>query len=207
MFSVIPRELSFFSFFDESAAVIVGAAEAYADLVNDYARRERHVGRIRQLEHDGDAIAHTALNKLNRTFVTPFDREDIQSLMKLMDDVVDEIDAASKRLTLYQIPEPTSWLIKQTDVLLTACKLVRQAVSRLRHLKKPNGLQECLVEIHRLENLGDDNNHAAAAELYNTATDPILAMKWKEIYDITERAIDCCEDVADLIAAIVLKNA
>jgi uncharacterized protein Yka (UPF0111/DUF47 family) len=124
-----------------------------------------------------------------------------------MDDVMDEIDAASKRLSLYQIEGPTPWLIKQTEVLQKSCRLVGQAVKKLRNLKRPNGLQQSLVEIHRLENEGDDYNHAAVAELYNKAGDPILVMKWKEIYDLTERAIDRCEDVANTIQAIVLKNA
>ena len=136
----------------------------------------------------------------------PFDREDIQALMMQIDDVIDEIDAASKRLTLYRIGEPTPWFIKQTEVLLQAAKLLVDAIPRLRNLKKPNGLHDKLVEVHRLENIGDDNNHAAVAELYNNPNDPIFVMKWKEIYDLTERAIDGCEDIANIIEGIVLKN-
>jgi uncharacterized protein len=127
--------------------------------------------------------------------------------MRLMDDVVDEIDAAAKRLTLYQIAQPTPWLIKQTEVLLQACQCVGAAVTQLRNLKKPDGLRSRLLELHSLENAGDEINHAAAAELYCTSSNAIDVLKWKEIYDLTERAIDRCEDIANTIEAIILKNA
>lgn len=207
MFSIIPRDMAFFDLFEKAAATIVRTAEAYSALANDYTRRHDHVARIRQLEHDGDAIAHQTFDRLDQSFITPFDREDIETLMTRMDDVIDEIDAAAKRLTLYRIPEPTSWLVKQNDVLVKSCKLVEKAVGRLRNLKKPNGLHDELVEIHYLENIGDENNHAALGELFEQGGDPLLVMKWKEIYDLTERAIDRCEDIANIIRGIMLKHA
>ena len=206
MFSIIPRNTAFFDLFDKAADVVVRAAEAYARLAQDYGRRTEYVARIRELEHEGDEIAHQTFDRLDQTFLTPIDREDIEDLMKRMDDVIDEIDAAAKRLTLYRIPEPTTWLLKQTEVLVKASRLVGKAVQRLRNLKKPDGLNEDLVEIHRLENVGDEHNHAAVAELFEKGGDPMLVMKWKEIYDLTERAIDRCEDIANTIRGIVLKN-
>jgi uncharacterized protein Yka (UPF0111/DUF47 family) len=206
VFSIIPRNTAFFDLFDKAADVVVRAAEAYARLAQDYGRRTEHVARIRELEHEGDEIAHETFDRLDQTFLTPIDREDIEDLMKRMDDVIDEIDAAAKRLTLYRIPEPTTWLLKQTEVLVKASRLVGKAVQRLRNLKKADGLNEDLVEIHRLENVGDEHNHAAVAELFEKGGDPMLVMKWKEIYDLTERAIDRCEDIANTIRGIVLKN-
>lgn len=206
MFSIIPQDEGFYDLFEEAAANVVGCAQSFAATARDYGRRLHHITVIREQERKGDDIVHRALGKLEKTFLTPFDREDIQMLMKRMDDVVDEIDAAAKRLTLYKLEQPTTWLVKQTDVLLRATQLLAEAVGRLRNLRKPNGLQDKLVELHQLENEGDDNNHAAVAELYETTTDAIFAMKWKEIYDHTERAIDRCEDVANLIEGIVLKN-
>lgn len=206
MFGVIPRDMEFYDLFEKAAAIVLKAAEAFADVARDYAQRDEYIARIRQFEHDGDEVAHRTLDKLDKTFITPLDREDIQGLMMLMDDVIDEIDAASKRLSLYRITETTPWFGKQADVLVRAARAIGQAVPRLRNLKRPEGLHAHLVEIHRLENVGDDNNHAALAELFNNATDPFLVMKWKEIYDLTERAIDKCEDVANTIEGIVLKN-
>ncbi len=207
MFSIIPRNPVFFDLFEKAAAIVIKAAETYADLARDYEHRTEHVTRIRQLEHDGDEIAHRTFDHLDQSCITPFDREDIETLMVRMDDVVDEIDAAAKRLTLYRIAEPTPWLVKQTEVLLKACRLVGEATARLRNLKKPDGLHAQLVEIHYLENIGDENNHAALAELFDSGGDPLLVMKWKEIYDLTERAIDRCEDIANIVRGIMLKNA
>jgi uncharacterized protein Yka (UPF0111/DUF47 family) len=208
LFSLMPRNTAFFDLLEKGAEVIIRAAETYAQLGHDYERREQHVARIRQCEHDGDEVAHRTFDRLDQSFITPFEREDIETLMIRMDDVVDEIDAAAKRLTLYQIPALTPWFIKQTDLLLSAAKLVGEAVAHLRDLKKkPEVLNATLKEIHFLENVGDDNNHAALAELFATATDPLLVMKWKEIYDLTERAVDRCEDIANIIRGIVLRNA
>lgn len=206
MFALIPRNTAFFDQFEQAAAILNKVAEAYARLTHDYEHRTEHVALIRQLEHESDEIAHRTYDRLDQTFLTPIDREDIVTLTRRMDDVVDEIDAASKRLTLYRIPEPTPWLLKQTDVLVQACRLVGQAVRQLRNLKKLDGLTACLVEIHRLENIGDEHNHAAVAELFDRGGDPLLVMKWKEIYDLTERAVDRCEDIANTIRGIVLKN-
>src|SRR5262245_12579255 len=115
LFGMMPKDTVFFDFFEMATGVVGDAAEAYAAVAKDYDRREQHIARIRQCEHEGDEIAHRTLDKLDKSFITPFDREDIQSLMMQIDDVIDEIDAASKRLTLYRIPEPTSWFAKQTD--------------------------------------------------------------------------------------------
>lgn len=206
MFSIIPRDTGFYKLFEEAGEILVRASQTYARLTKDYGQHKEYVDQIRQLEHAGDEVSHRTLDKLDTTFITPFDREDIQALMRQIDDVIDLIDAASKRLALYRIVEPTTWLIKQAEVLLEACQAVGQALAKLRHLKKARALHEHLVEIHRLENVGDDNNHAAVAELYHSGADPILAMKWKEIYDLTEAAIDACEDIANIIQGIVLKN-
>ncbi|MCK6455055.1 MAG: DUF47 family protein [Phycisphaerae bacterium] len=206
MFSIIPKDTGFFDLMEQSAAIVIRAAEAYVRLMREYGQAGEIIQSIRQLEHTGDEIVHNTLDKLDKTFITPFDREDIQQLMKRMDDVVDEVDASAKRMALYKIEQPTTWLSKQAEVLLEACRLVGQAIGKLRDIKRVDGLQELLVRIRKLESIGDDNNHAAVAELYDTTTEPILAMKLKEIYDRTERAIDRCDDIANTIEAIVLKN-
>jgi len=207
MFSILPRDTGFNDLMNQSADAVVHTAEAFRDLMHEYGRRDEHVARIRELEHSGDDVMHRTLEKLDKTFITPFDREDIQTLVTRMDDVIDEVDAASKRMTLYHIKEPTPWLMKQADVLLEAAQNVRAAVQRLRDLKRADDIYQILIKIRKLESIGDDHNHAAVAELYNTTNDPMLAMKLKEIYDRTEKAIDRCDDIANIIQAIVLKNA
>ena len=206
MFNILSRDTRFFNLMEQAASVMLGSAHMYAKMAHDYDKRNECVSRIRQYEHEGDEATHASLGLLDKTFITPFDREDIHTLMMRMDDVVDEIDAASKRFVLYDIPEPTIWFVKQADVLVEAATLLAEAMPRLRNLKHPDGLQEALVRVHDCENRGDDNNHAAVADLYRNQKDIILVLKWKEIYDLTERAIDATEDVANTIGAIVLKN-
>ncbi len=206
MFSFIPKDTAFYDLFDQGADIVHSAANEYAGLIQNFDKRADHIQRIRQCENAGDDVVHQTLQRIDTTFITPFDREDIHQLVKNMDDVIDEIDAAAKRFTLYQIKDPTIWLGRQTDVLVKSTRLVGEAIRRLRDLRKPNGLHAKLVEIHELENEGDENNHAAIAELFSNTTDPLLVMKLKEIYELTERAIDRCEDIADTIEAIVLKN-
>lgn len=206
MFGIIPRNSAFFELFDHAGAAVASAADAYRDLVQNFGQRDQYVTRIRQLEHDGDDLVRRTLEKLDTSFITPFDREDIQNLVNRMDDVIDHIDAASKRLQLYKLSESTPWLREQGGVLANACTAVGTAVRGLRNLKQPQVIREQLREIRRLENVGDDNHHSAIAELFESATDPIGVMKWKEVYDLTESAIDACEDIANAIEAIILKN-
>ncbi len=206
MFSLTPRDRKFHDLFEKSAAILVAAAATYGRMVRDYGRRDEHVARIRQLEHDGDDCAQTTFEHLDRTFLTPFDREDIAALTLRMDDVIDEIDAAAKRLKLYDIPAPTKALLDQTDVLMQICDRTGEAIRMLRNYRKQTDVMKLFVEIHRLENVGDDVQHAAAADLYRPGNDPLTVMKWKEIHDITERAIDRCEDIANLVRSIMLKN-
>lgn len=207
MFSILPRDTAFFDLFDQGADVMCRTTEVFQKLMHDYAQRETYIARIRQLEHEGDSVVQRALEKLDKTFISPFDREDIHTLVKRLDDVVDELDAAAKRMTLYQIAEPTHWLQKQSDVLLQASKCAAQAISRLRDMKRLEGMHDLLLQINKLEAQGDEHNHSAVAELYNTTTDAILVIKLKEIYDRSERAIDRCEDIGNTVQTIVLKHA
>jgi len=207
VFSIVPRDQKFFELFEETADLLARGAQAFVDLLGDYERRNQHLLVIRQFEHDVDAAERRTYERLDRTFITPFEREDIHLLMRRMDDVMDGIDAAAKRLVLYQIAEPKDWLVQQADILRRATRCVQQAMPGLRTLRKPDRMRGHLRELHDLENQGDDTHHAAVAELYAAAGDPIAVMKWKEIYDLTEQAIDRCEDIADVLERVLLKNA
>lgn len=206
VFSIIPRDTAFFELFDQSAVTLTNSVQAYHDMIGDMANYPRRLERIRQLEHEGDDNVRRTLEKLDRTFITPFDRDDIYRLTKRMDDVIDAVDAAAKRFQYYRITKATDWLIKQGDVLLRAGQTVARAVPKLRNMKKAAEIKEVLLDVHTLEKEADDYHHAAIADLYDTSPDFAAVMKWKEIYDLTEKAVDRCEDIANVMHAIVLKS-
>lgn len=206
MFSIIPRDNAFFRLFEKASATMSEATQGYFDMVNDMANYARRLERIRELEHEGDDNVRITLEKLDRTFITPFDRDDIYRLMKRIDDVIDCVDASAKRFQYYRITKSSPWLLRQCDVLRRSGLVVARTVPMLRNMKDSESIRHALMEVHTLEKEGDDHHHSAIAELYDTSPDFAAVMKWKEIYDLTEKAIDRCEDIANVIHGIILKN-
>ncbi len=206
MFNFLPKDTVFFDLFEGLANHVVSVANHLRDAARDFPNFQASVARIRQEEGAADELAHTALKRLDSTFITPFDREDIHTLVGGLDDIVDIVDALSKRFTLYHITEMEPSFVKQTDVLVRASIALREAVNRLRKSRKLSELSDKLIEVHHLENEGDDNNHAAVSKLYDGSNQPLHVMKWKEFYDLIESAIDGCEDVCNTLERIVLKN-
>jgi predicted phosphate transport protein (TIGR00153 family) len=206
MFNLLPKDNVFFDLFEALASHVVSTAEHLRRLAKNFPEIGDHLQRIRQEEHDADDLAHKALNRLDQTFITPFDREDIHTLVGGLDDIVDMIDALAKRFPLYHVKSMEPSFVKQTEVLVEATLAVREAVHRLRKTRKLSQLSDRLIEIHRLENVGDENNHAAVSKLFDGNTSPLDVMKWKELYDLIEAAIDGCEDVGNTLERIVLKN-
>jgi predicted phosphate transport protein (TIGR00153 family) len=206
MFNLLPKDTVFFDLFEGLSKHVVSTAEHLRRLAKSFPDTAGHIQMIRQEEHDADELAHAALDRLDRTFITPFDREDIHLLVGGLDDIVDSIDALAKRFPLYHVQSMEVMFQKQTDVLVQAGIALSEAVHRLRKTRKLSELSDKLIEIHRLENLGDDQNHAAMSNLFSGSTDPLTVMKWKELYDLIEGAIDGCEDVGNTLERIVLKN-
>lgn len=210
MFNLLPRDTKFFDLFDSLSDHVVAAAEALRSMAHSFPHVDKQIQQIRDLEHAADSLAHTALDRLDRTFITPFDREDIHALVGELDDIVDSIDFLSKRFTLYHFTEIEDDFKRQTDVLVRAVAALNSAVHRLRTSRKLADYQPDLKAIGKLEKEGDDNNHAAVSRLFTTDNgshlNPIEVMKWKEFYDRIETAIDGCEDVGNTIERIVLKN-
>jgi hypothetical protein len=165
-----------------------------------------HLQRIREEEHAADQLAHTALDRLDRTFITPFDREDIHELVGGLDDIIDGIDALAKRFPLFHVTSMESTFVLQADVLVQATIAVSEAVHRLRKSRKLSELSDKLIEIHHKESVGDDNHHAALSRLFSGEVEALDVLKWKELYDYIEDAIDGCEDVGNTLERIVLKN-
>ncbi len=206
MFNFLPKDTVFFDLFEGLASHVVSVSNHLREAAQKFPDIEHAVQRIRKEEGEADEMAHRALDRLDRTFITPFDREDIHTLVGELDDIVDVVDAIAKRFHLYHITAIEPSFVKQTDVLVRAAVALREAVHRLRKSRKLSELSDKLIEVHHLENEGDDNNHAAVSRLYDGTHDPLHVMKWKEFYDLIESAIDGCEDVCNTLERIVLKN-
>jgi uncharacterized protein Yka (UPF0111/DUF47 family) len=206
MFNLMPRDTVFYDLFEGLSRHAVNAAKYLRDMARNFPHMENDLARIRQEEHSADGLSHQALDRLDRTFITPFDREDIHTLVQGLDDIIDTIDAIAKRFSLYHITAVEPLFLKQIDVLIQATMVLSEAVHRLRQSRKLSELSEKLIEVHRLESLGDDNNHAAISQLFSGSHDALFVMKWKSFYDYIEDAIDGCEDVTNTLERIVLKN-
>ena len=201
---LIPREERFFDLFVEDAANVLGAARLFEAMLRSYDAPEQRAREIRDAEHRGDEISHEIGRRLESTFVTPFDREDIHGLISALDDVLDLIEEAADTFILYRIEAPTAVAVQQAAIVVKQCEQLHDALLHLRGFK---GLESRWIEVHRLENEGDRIVRAAIAGLFAEETDPINLMKWKEIYGLLEETIDKAEDVANIIERITIKHA
>jgi predicted phosphate transport protein (TIGR00153 family) len=201
---LIPREEKFFDLFEQQGANIVAAARTLEELVRDYPDAKAKYQRIRDLEHAGDTLTHELVKRLNTTFITPIDREDIYALASRLDDVLDLIDAVAERLLLYRISTPTPGCVDMAKIIVEIAEETDRAVRCLRTLS-PFYHKHC-VEVNRLENEADRRLRDLLAALFD-GTDPIEIIKWKELYETMEEVTDRCEDVVNVIEGIVLKMA
>ena len=206
-FPFIPREESFFGLFEQSAQNMVKAAQGLKDMVDCGKNIEARVGEITEIEHQGDTITHQIIAQANRTFVTPFDREDIALLAHTMDDVTDFIHAAADAMLIYKVECSTPRAKELADIIVQAAAEVERAMPQLRRpAELKHVLQRC-VEINRLENMADRVFRSAMGELFNDSTDFAHIIKWREIYEHMESATDRCEDVANVLEGVALKHA
>ncbi len=206
-FSFLPREEKFFVLFEESAQNMVKAAHGLKKLVDEWQNVEEEVAQITELEHQGDTITHQIMAQLHRTFVTPFDREDIALLSHTMDDVTDFIHAAADAMLIYKVGHPGQRAKELADIIVQATAEVERAMPQLRHRAKLKHILTRCVEINRLENMADRVFRLAMAELFSNTADLAEVIKWREIYEHMESATDRCEDVADVFEGVALKHA
>jgi predicted phosphate transport protein (TIGR00153 family) len=202
----LPRDEKFYDFFEKSAQQAVQGAVQLDELLRNFSDVRVKTKQIKDIEHEGDLITHDTIESLNRTFITPFDREDIHDLITSLDDVLDYIEACAERLFLFKIDKTTEEAILICGILVKAVKQLEQAVCQLRRLKDADSILKHCAEIDRLENEGDYLNRAAVAKLFEADNHPLEVIKWKEIYETMENAIDRCEDVANVLEGIALKN-
>ena len=204
---LIPKEAKFYDFFEQDVANLVTAAKELMDFFEDYSDVETKVLRFIELEHEGDAITHQIIGQLHRTFVTPLDREDIALLANSLDDFMDCIEGAARTAVLYRIAQPTARARELAAIIVHVTSELNKAIPRLRHPNQFKQIIEHCVEVNRLENEADNIHHAALAELFDNETDITGIIKWREIYELLESAVDRGEDIANILEGIVIKHA
>jgi predicted phosphate transport protein (TIGR00153 family) len=202
-FRLIPREERFYDDFTAMAEQIQYGAELLDSMMAPDKPLWDKADEIKEVEHKCDFLTHEIIQRLNRTFVTPLDREDIHALARSLDDVMDAIDASAAIVRLYHIDSVRPGARELTRLVLTSAV---QVVCAMKALEKRRGVAECAVEINRLENEADRAHQAAVSALFSDEKDAIVIMKWKEILDFLEQATDRCEDVANVIESIVVKH-
>jgi len=203
-FSFIPREDEYFDLFSQMSGKIQAAADKLVEMFEGPASEfDASSKNIKSLEHECDELTHTITRKLNKSFITPFDREDIYSLSVRLDDVCDYIDAAARAVVMYDIHSVDEHARALTVIIQ---KLAREINSAVSMLKKSDGMKPHLLEIQRLENDADEMYFRGIADIFKNGTDPITIIKLKELYEILENATDICESVGNIMESIVLKH-
>ncbi|MFA6549721.1 MAG: DUF47 family protein [Candidatus Margulisiibacteriota bacterium] len=204
---LLPKNFNFFDLFDKQAAIAIEAASHFAKLVTDFKVDAAEYHHMKDIEHQGDEVAHQIIDRLNKTFITPFDREDIYALTKELDDIIDMLYTITNRLRVYKILGPHRNLTEFARVIEKSVKAVALAVEGLRNMKDQKAVLNACVEINSLENVGDRMRDEMLAELFEEhAKDPITVIKWKEIYQDAETVLDICEDVAHVVESILVKQ-
>ena len=204
LFNILPKEEQYFALFSQMTSYIYDAARALVEMMADKSGNfEEHSRRIKAIEHKCDELAHTVSTRLNKSFITPFDREDIYTMSSALDDIVDLIDDAARAMVIYDVNETTGHARHFADVIQRMAIELHEIVSKL---SRPDGMTSRLVTLHSLENEGDEVFHRAIEELFRGATDPLHVIKWKSIYEKLEETVDRCENVANIIESVIIKH-
>lgn len=201
---LLPREASFFRMFNEQAENVQAGARALVEMLRNYGDPATAANRVKAYEHAGDTITHDVVKKLNQTFITPFDREDIHELATRIDDVIDLVHAVATRLFIYRIQTIRRGVLELAETVRDS---TGQIVAAVRVLEKGDHILDYCIEINRLENVADRQSRELIAQLFDQEKDPVQIIKWKEIIETLEFAADKCEDVANVIETVTLKNA
>ena len=203
MFSLFPREEDFFVLFRKQAALVREGCAMLLEMVTAFDRLEERAKQLKDVEHRADLVTHEIFERLNRTFITPLEREDIHQLASNLDDVLDAVEAIGSRIFLFQVGRPPVEALRMATILTECASQIEQAVD---NLKQMNNLITFTTEINRLENEADGISRQVTADLFSGKHDVLDVMRWKEIYGRLEGAADKCEDVANAIESIVVKS-
>ena len=206
MFGLIPKEEKFFKLFKDMTENIIEGAKLLKDMLDNFDNPNESQRKIKDVEHKGDSITHDIIQMLNKTFVTPLDREDIYALASKLDDILDLVDASAQRVIMYNVDSIPPEAKSLGFIILQSCYAVDKAVAMLGKKTNEQIFAAC-VEINALENEADRVSREAISRLFDEEKDPIQLIKWKEIFEILERATDKCEDAANILESVVVKNA
>ena len=205
MFRLLPKDQKYFDLFNRMASHLTEGALLLQKLFLEFDRHVDYAEKIKQIEHVCDELTHEVILRLNQTFITPIDREDIHALASELDDVMDYIEYVARRTVLFHVENTTVYAQRLTDIVVRMVSTLERAVLALES-NRAQLMKEC-VEIHGLENEGDSVHHEAIERLFMDEKDPIRLLKWKELYEPLEATIDKCEDASNTLETIVLKNA
>jgi predicted phosphate transport protein (TIGR00153 family) len=203
MFKFSPHKEKFFDLFKQSAENALAGARALKEMLERYDNPQEWWKKLKDLEHEGDRLTHRTIRSLNQTFLTPIDAEDIHALTTALDNVMDAIEASASRMVLFKIEKPTPEALELADIIVTAAEQLVKAVS---YMPRLDDIDEYCIEINRLENAADDIYRKAIGNLFDDHHPPIHVIKWLDIYENLESATDRCEDVANILESIGLKN-
>ncbi len=202
---IIPQDKHFFNMLENESQNVLDGSKAFLEMLTNYENIKQKQKKIKDIENKGDELVHDIIEELNKTFITPIDHEDISGLASAFDDVLDYIDGTATRLVLYEINKPEDNMIKLAEVLTKQTTELNIALCGLRNIKNPKEIEKRCIEVNRLENIADNIYKTSVAELFKRK-DAIEIMKLKEIYERIEFATDKCEDAANVISDIVVKN-
>ncbi|MCX7921406.1 MAG: DUF47 family protein [Clostridia bacterium] len=207
MFRVTRKEEIFFDFFVSTADSACKAAEMLADLMTNYVNVQDKIKRIEETEHACDKQVHKILEQLNKSFITPIDREDIYLIAKELDTITDNIEATAHRFNMLNVKSIREDALKLAKLIVDCTKELKEVMAELKNMKNSKTLKEKIIEVNRIEDYGDTVFRTAMANLFVSEKDAIEVIKWKEIYEFLENTLDACEDVANTVEGVVMKHA
>ncbi len=206
-FTLIPRELKFFDMFDEAAAGLTRAAEKFLDMLTVFDNLHARCNYLKEEEGKGDNMVERIIKALDRSFITPFDREAIHTLASRLDDIMDNMEETAHRFEVFRIDRPTDVAVAMARIVRDCCGHLEQAIRECRNMKRPEEIQTHLREIGRLENEADQLYRDSDSALFaNGPTDILIMIKWRELYGWLEETVDACKDAAQVISEIVIKG-
>lgn len=207
MFNFAPKEDKFYGFFVETANIVYKASKALVEFLKELDNSEENLKKIKEIEHEGDRKQHEILQQLNKTFITPFDREDIYVIANDMDNIIDLIESTASRFVMFNVNNSTEEAELLSKMIVRCCEEIIVIMEELKNMKTSKVISEKIIEVNRIEEEGDKISRKAIGDIFRNNMEAIEVIKWREIYQYLEDTLDACEDIANVIEGVVMKNA